>query len=200
MTWVQTESGKAFDLLAPVSRDVDFTNDVAPSLAKINRFSGHTRGWIGYSVAQHSVLGAEEIFKETGNQLLAAQFVLHDAHETYIGDLATPTAQTLVRMIGPAFSPAIAELKGRLDLAIYAAAGVPLPSPDAARAIRKMDLRMMLAERNGLMTKPPKPWAVDGMVVPAFVDPLDLQPWEAEVASSEWLDAYERFVTVNVRH
>lgn len=41
--WIETASGVAFDLLAPTVEMVRAT-DIAHSLARINRFSGHTLG------------------------------------------------------------------------------------------------------------------------------------------------------------
>ena len=53
MTWIQTWSGRQFDLLAPTADMVDPV-DIAHALSLICRFSGHVDRH--YSVAQHCVI------------------------------------------------------------------------------------------------------------------------------------------------
>lgn len=199
MPWLQTRTGKSLDLLNPDSRMVDFENDAGPALARLARFAGATLGPIGYSVAQHSVLGAEAIYAETGSRYLAACFVLHDAHEFVLTDWPTPAVEALDEILGPNWSGvvkhAIRELKHRLDVAIFRAAGIPLPSGSDLAAIKRMDTRMMLAERNALMAKPAALWGCEH-IPPADVDPLDLQPWNESEACEAWLSALANFGSV----
>ena len=54
-TWIQTYTGRAFDLLDPRPEQID-PLDIAHALSQICRFTGHVREF--YSVAQHSVLVA----------------------------------------------------------------------------------------------------------------------------------------------
>ena len=56
--WIQTYTGKAFDLLNPTPEMVEVT-DIAHHLALINRFTGATA--VPYSVAQHSVLVSQVV-------------------------------------------------------------------------------------------------------------------------------------------
>lgn len=202
MAWMQTLSGKAFDLFYPDPKLVDFENDVSSHLAKISRFSGATKGDVGYSVAQHCVVGAESIYEATGSTRLAAIFLLHDAHEAFCGDIATPTAKTLAEIANDMgeygstiVSDAIKELKGRIDGAVFAAAGVDLPDETESAAIKHHDVAMMNAERAALKRQVPRSWGSAIDAVPAAnVDPEDLDPWDGECARLEWLRAFERFV------
>jgi len=195
MAWIQTLSGKAFDLTTPDARLVDFDNDVAPSLAKLARFLGHTEGDIGYSVAQHCVLGAETIYAKTGSTRLAALFLLHDAHEAYIGDIPTPTVVRLDEMTGGSFSPYLKQLKGSLDWAILRAAGVSPPDEIEYAAIKQHDVAMMNAERVVLKKPAPFSWGLGFDSVPgAAVQAIELQPWDAPCACEEWLHGFNRWI------
>lgn len=196
MAWTQTLSGKAFDLSAPDASMVDFENDVAPALAKLARFHGSTEGEFAYSVAQHCVLGAESLFEATGSQRLAAIFLLHDAHESVIGEIPTPTVDALEEMIGE-FTGEVALLKHRIDVAIFESAGVPMPTEDEHAAIKRHDVAMMNAERLALKAPAPRSWgdAIDAIPPAVLSEPIE--PWPAWAAQEEWLAAFERFVVGN---
>ena len=195
MAWMQTNTGKAFDLTRPDPRLVDFENDVAPALGKIARFVGHTDGRFGYSVAQHCVLGAETLYEETGSLRLAALFLLHDAHEAYIGDISQPFEALMNEMYHGYFSAHIREAKERLDAAIYRAAGVHLPNDDEKVTIKGHDIAMMNAERHALM--PRMRWAPGVEAIPAVeVCVAELGPWDPVTAREEWLLAFTQFITV----
>ena len=84
---IQTYSGLVFDFINPAEADVSIT-DIAHSLALINRFNGHTRR--PYSVAEHCVRGSQLI-----DQKCAFHFLMHDAAEAYVGDVAAPLKQLL---------------------------------------------------------------------------------------------------------
>jgi len=138
--WIQTASGKAFDLLKPDPAMVDLENDIAGPLARLARFSGHIASG-PYSVAQHSVEGADALLRETGDERLAALFLLHDAHEAYLGDLTTPVQAALVDIADSKAGPGagarlyacLALLRKGVDEAIHAAA----PVFEAAQPIRR---------------------------------------------------------------
>jgi hypothetical protein len=181
--WIQTGSGIAFDLINPTPDMVDFRTDVAGSLSRLPRFNGHLLHG-PYSVAQHSVMGADALFNETGRRDLAAAFLLHDAHEAYIGDITTPVARALAIYAGAAASggkddlaaasacyaavksteTGIAMMKERADQAIHTAAGVPWPlPPDVRAAVKLMDLRMLVTEQIHLLGPEVRPWVPEGI-------------------------------------
>lgn len=173
MTWIQTASGRAFDIIMPRKEDVDFEVDIPEALARIARFTGHIRSG-PYSVAQHCVIGADFLFSATHRHDLAIAFLLHDAHEAYIGDISTPVAAAIaertsdeyadagihVRNIAAARSRrALATIKDDIDAAIHTAAGIAWPLSHGARAVVKnMDLRMLATERRHLLGPSPRKW------------------------------------------
>lgn len=81
LTW----SGKFVDPLAVTVDDVDI-KDIAHSLARQCRFGGHTAGFL--SVARHCLWVSEECSQY--GPLMALWGLLHDATETYVGDMISP--------------------------------------------------------------------------------------------------------------
>lgn len=71
--------------------------DIAHNLARINRFCGALQ----YSVAEHSVLASDmvwRLYSKDDKEKLSAlrlQALLHDAHEAYLGDIVTPVMDWL---------------------------------------------------------------------------------------------------------
>lgn len=166
--WSQTLSGGAVNLLRPDPETIDFVNDIAPQLAVLPRFGGAAPGWY---VSDHLVQGCCLLMsRHPGRKDLAAWWLLHDAHEAYIGDIITPTARALAAHANAEFvgkqgyepglyiKAAIARLKKTLDAAIHAAAGVPPPDSAGATIISHHDLAMLMTERNHLMAPSPRPW------------------------------------------
>jgi len=195
MAWTQTTSGKAFSLTKPNADDVNFDKDVAPQLSRLARFVGATSGDCAYSVAQHSVLGAESLYVATGSARLAALFTLHDGHEYVIGDWTSPAVEALAERLGGIVIEAIEDLKHSIDEAIHKAAGIAMPTISEVQILRAHDLAMLAAERNALMSPCPSRWRIDAIgVKPANVDPLDLRPWDESVAADEFRDALEKFL------
>src|ERR1700733_12790940 len=92
---------KGIDLLAPSTADIDFTV-IAEHLSKENRYNGATPNLV-YSVAEHSVRGADAIVAETGDRLLAAYFLLHDGAEAFLKDDTTPKKQAVAEIAQQSF-------------------------------------------------------------------------------------------------
>jgi hypothetical protein len=67
--------------------------DIAASLAKVNRFGGHTTE--PYSVAQHSVWVCDRVWEATGSIKVARVALMHDATEAYLGDMVRPVKSLL---------------------------------------------------------------------------------------------------------
>ncbi|MCX5571461.1 hypothetical protein [Kaistia nematophila] len=210
MTWKQSRSGLAIDLVRPDLSKIDLHVDVAVPLSLINRFDGHASfsEWHGYSVAQHCCLGADAILHETGGDTDAAlAFLLHDAHEVFSGDITTPVAEALNRMVVDPLGRlvvdpqgrlvpsnlvrrAIKDMKQRLDAALYARLDLdwPLP-PRLAEIVADMDIRMLRAERDQFMAPPPAPWhdAVERAAPIVSLDWRRFQPKRPDEWAAEWL-------------
>jgi 5'-deoxynucleotidase YfbR-like HD superfamily hydrolase len=80
--WIETFTGKHFDILEPQSDEIDIV-DIAHSLSLQCRFTGHTKHF--YSVAQHSFYASQLVPPED-----ALWALLHDASEAYISDMSRP--------------------------------------------------------------------------------------------------------------
>lgn len=173
---MQTITGRPFVLRAPHVEPVHLFTEIAPALARIPRFNGHTIE--PYSVAQHSVLCAEAAEDETGDPELAAHCLLHDAHEAYVGDLTSPVVAALieqladgvdastVRMVSRAraqnFDSSWQRIKGGIDAEVTFAAGLTLEGHMAHRAaVKAIDLRALRTERDDLMAPGWQLWDAD---------------------------------------
>lgn len=203
MTWKHTRSGRAFALEMPVAADVDVELDIAIPLSLLKRFDGHAGSpRLGYSVAQHSVMGADALLAETGSTGAALAFLLHDAHEAYCGDFATPVVVALDRIAAEGASGrtrrlvgnAVAIMKGRLDRAIHSRLGLPFPPPrETLDLVKAMDVRMLRAERDNLLPPSPLPWH-DVVETAAPIPSIErILCWPAEDAAREWLDRLTRW-------
>lgn len=83
-----TYTGKRVSPMDMTPDDVD-PLDIAHALSNLCRYNGHVSHF--YSVAQHSVLVAQR-FDE--GSYLRRWAILHDAPETYLGDLVAPLKYT----------------------------------------------------------------------------------------------------------
>lgn len=163
-----TASRRLIDLAAPQPTDIDF-NEIAETLAVLPRFAGHCRrGFTPWTVAEHSIAGADVLASQSDKRL-ALLFLLHDAHEAYIGDITSPTVAALVALapsigtesslsepalLGRRLREAVATLKAGLDAAIFAAAGVEPPTAEERRQVAFMDVRLCRAEMAQIMSAP----------------------------------------------
>lgn len=95
MTWIQTYSGKKFDLIRPDAQLVD-VEDIAHALSHVCRFNGHLKSF--YSVGQHSVHVAEHLTDL--DPRIQLQGLLHDAAEAYVGDMVRPLKMTMPLFAG----------------------------------------------------------------------------------------------------
>jgi len=190
MTWNQTRSGQAFDLLAPDPTSI-VLEDVAHALACLNRYVGHAV--VPYSVAQHSVLGVR-VLRAQGHPVgTQREFLLHDAHEAYVGDVASPVKRAL-RAIWFGYpdsdhSDPWTLLEERARLAVAARFKIPrVVSP----AVKAMDLSMLVTEARDLMSPPPRPWGIPAEPL----DDLRIRPWGWQHARDEFLDEASRLGVV----
>jgi hypothetical protein len=86
-----------FDFSSVGSNSIDIY-DVANSLSKVNRFTGHTN--IPYNVAQHSIFVAYLIKKDGHSARLRLLGLMHDFHEAYFSDMSSPLKSYLRDHLG----------------------------------------------------------------------------------------------------
>lgn len=199
--WLQTLGGNALDLCDPKPEQIKLAH-MARVLSRVPRFGGHTEGGV-LSVAQHMLEGAAAMERAGEPALAVAAFLLHDAHEAYVGDIATPVAEAIAwqagsqgtGVMGQGIRKAIASLKARLDAAIFARCGLPYPlPPDIAAIVHSYDLRMCRTERDARLAKPPRRWD-DAIEAAEPLQGCDLSVWPA--ATVEALYAKELLTICN---
>lgn len=135
--WIETHSGRKFEFLSPTPDMVDI-DDIAHSLSRQCRFSGHTSKF--YSVAEHSI----NVSLLSTNKL---EGLLHDASEAYLLDIPSPIKQYLTNY---------KEIEHKVMCAIADKFGFwyPLP-PD----IKDADHAQLKTEAKHLLPSQGKDWA-----------------------------------------
>ena len=88
-TWdfIRTYSGIEFHFAKPTQEEV-LIADIAHALSNSCRYNGHCK--FLYSVAQHSLLVAEYLYKKYKDPMLALQGLHHDDGEAYLPDISRP--------------------------------------------------------------------------------------------------------------
>lgn len=161
MTWIQTYTGIAFDLIDPQPGMVEI-KDIAHALAHQCRFMGHTGRF--YSVAEHSLLVAERVPPED-----AFEGLMHDATEAYCADLAAPIKRL----------PDLAGYR-RFEKLIRGVIALRFGlQPELPPSVVEADLRMLMTEVREMHRPPPKKWGVPFEPYPD-IRILYLDPHEAE--------------------
>ncbi|WP_127076170.1 hypothetical protein [Rhodomicrobium lacus] len=202
-------SGIAVDLLRPAPEQIDF-NDLAEVLSRIDHTGGRCASGV-YSVAQHCVIGADAVARETGSDALAATFLFHAAHEAYLGRTAqaalvaygawfaaaarldqefqaTMPRETIVPAARRAAEAAFDDLKYTILSTVHQAAGLEWPLSDAAMArLLHVDRRLHNTEAVQLLgeTLPPDEPTLRVM------GKLGLWPWP--MAADEYRARVERY-------
>lgn len=92
--YILTATGKKFNF-SSLSLDDISVEDIAHHLSKIQRCGGAVPLNKCYSVAEHSILVAWEVFKHTGSLRATAAALFHDASEAYLGDVVSPLKKHL---------------------------------------------------------------------------------------------------------
>lgn len=165
--WIQTRSGRKFDLLNPKPEMVD-PADIAHALSQICRFSGHCREF--YSVAQHCVLVCQLVGEMAGvarpgekdfEVAVMRAALMHDAGEAYYGDVVRPLKRVLEALIGED-DLANRDRVNTLDIVmsrVDAAIGERFRLDDTyliESMIKQADLELLATERRDLMEGGPE--------------------------------------------
>lgn len=141
----EVRSGRLVNLLNPTLDDIDL-QDIATSLAQTTRYGGHAP-W-RYSNLQHSRLVAMLL-----PEPLKIHGWLHDAPETYIGDLSTPMKRTLESLI-PDFRQIWSGIEEKFEVLIYKKLGVELPDAETRALVKQADLDALVIEQVILFCNP----------------------------------------------
>ncbi|XHS78521.1 metal-dependent phosphohydrolase [Burkholderiaceae bacterium UC74_6] len=170
MSHINLHGGGRFNFSDP--RASEFTlEQIASSLAKQCRFTGHTRhpGKI-YSVAQHAVMCSKIVPPE-----FALQALHHDDAEFVMGDCNSPL-KSLLRDYKVMETIVHCEVFHRLGL-----------DPSLHSSVKYADKVMLLTEQRDVG---PEPVELEAHLVADGFQPLDcpaLEPWSIEFARHEFL-------------
>lgn len=140
MTHIKTFTGKRWYITDPQPHLVCL-EDIAHALAHQCRFNGHIR-WF-YSVAQHAVLVADEVFRLTSDVELALWGLHHDDEEAYTGDMVKPL-KSIPEM------HAFRDVAARTQAAIVEALGLVGPEP---AVVKLVDKQMLATEQRDLLVR-----------------------------------------------
>ncbi|MBC7280005.1 hypothetical protein [Hoeflea sp.] len=198
--WSFRPDGSVRDLAEPDPVEIDFFA-MANGLSKIARFNGSNPG-VAYSVAQHSVMGADAILNETGDTRLAALFLLHDGEEYLLGDKPTPAQRLLVATIRAGFDDRPADradffwdkIKREWREAGWIAAGLGLPNEFEQAHIDDFDRRMCNAEMVALFGPAAKAQAIPVAHNKTLRLKGGIKPWAPMKAEERFIEAAKRLV------
>lgn len=184
MTWVQTYSGIAFDLLDPRPEMVEI-KDIAHALAHQCRYNGHTSHF--YSVAQHSVLVSNALETVGSDRELLLWGLLHDAAEAYVGDLVSPVKRLLrLKAGGATLASDFDRVEAQIQGVIVQKYGL---GPNEPAEVTEYDLRLLATERRDLFGQCPRDWQLK-------YEPLyqRIVVWPA-TAETEFLRRFDRLAS-----
>jgi hypothetical protein len=163
--WSQSLKGRAIDLAAPSPVQVDF-REICDQLATINRYAGAAERPV--SVANHTLVAVEcALRRAPGDERLAALVLMHDFHETRLGDTPSPAQQAYAAKHEALWGPgegkklraSLAAVAFDHDTAIHKAAGIAMPSQVERVDILACDLAALKTERRDCLAPPPMAWA-----------------------------------------
>lgn len=164
MTWMLTSMGNQVDMRYPKPGTINLAT-IAHHLSLINRFVGATCR--PYSVAEHSLLVCEILERQYRLDCFGLfAGLMHDAHEAYTNDLATPAKHE----VGPSWD----NFEGRFQRLVRSCFGIHVAAYTHRDAIRHADLIALATEREQLLPKGGDPWEILIHVQPVtWVDLMD---------------------------
>jgi 5'-deoxynucleotidase YfbR-like HD superfamily hydrolase len=171
--YIITYTGKKFNLLEPRLEDIDI-RDIAHSQATQCRWTGHCRHH--YSIAQHgfycSLIGPE-------NEALHR--LMHDASESYIGDMNRPLKY--YTNAGDAYRRVEAPLQGL----IYEAFGLSRVEPES---VKIADEIMLYTEKAQLL--PPITFEMSNTESASRAANIVIEEWTPAYAEKMFLERFEQ--------
>lgn len=157
-TSIQLITGNFVDLVSPCVDDINIF-DIAWATAMMPRYTGHAGA--GYTIAEHMEWGSDRCSPEA-----APYFLLHDAHEGYLGDDSSPKKRALrkalVHVLGVTEDQAKKALNlmaHQFDAVIYRRFELEWPMPlHIAEEVKHWDLVALATEKRDLMLHD-RPWS-----------------------------------------
>ena len=188
--WQRMLSGRRLDLLDPSPLDIEI-EDIAHGLARVARWNGQTMGDYPFSVAQHSILVHDILFRLYPEAPRTWRLValLHDAPEYVVGDLISPFKAA----VGCDYK----EAEKRLMKAISMRFSLPMNPPvTVTRLVKRADVMAAYFEAVSLAGFSDRearqlfavPEGLDGESIEKF---LALRPMPAPEAQSRFLKLFE---------
>lgn len=162
--FIQLRSGRAYSLTDPDTRVLSL-DDIAESLAKQCRFTGHCKGF--YSVAEHSFWCSVVAPRE-----LKWECFWHDAAEAIVGDCGAPLKGML---------PEYRAIEADHDTAVRYMLGLPATK---SAGCHEIDMRMCATEKEQIMEPSERLWGLE-----------HLEPFDIELQCNEWESAKSVFLT-----
>jgi hypothetical protein len=173
--WIPTINGNRWFITDPHPADVDIY-DIAHGLSMICRFGGQCRDF--YSVAQHSVLIANELCRREAPPEIALWGLLHDAPEAYLGDMVRPLKQSM---------QSYKILEHVTEGCILVGLNVNPPTHGTRHMVKQLDDVLLMTERRDLVTDCGYEWTLKA-------EPLNsrIVPWSPRVACESFLAVYHQ--------
>jgi uncharacterized protein len=165
MSIIDLSTGTRMDLANPSLESISIT-DIANSLSKICRFTGHSTKF--YSVAEHCVR-ASHIPKGYEAQFAT---LMHDAHEAFCGDVSSPLKALL---------PDYKTVEAKLQQIVRERYAISHENDDI---VRTCDLKMLATEKRDLMANSHTYWDILKHVEPLTVA---ITPWDHALAKKMFL-------------
>lgn len=119
-TAITVSTGERVDPLHMHDGDIS-VYDIAHSLSRQCRYNGHVGHFL--SVARHSIWVADRLKETTGSVELELYGLLHDAAETYLGDMVRPLKH------GPEIGRAYLEAEAKIEQVLAARFELEYPQP-----------------------------------------------------------------------
>jgi hypothetical protein len=193
--YIKCRTGRKFDYVKPDPKTV-YVHDVAHAAGNICRFNGHTRTF--FSIAQHMTEAAQLSMRKTLNKGIlpsvrrdmAYACLIHDAHESYIGDWPSP----LKLVLGEDFR----KVERPIIVAVEEAFGVTQSMEEHRKHVKEVDLELLYSDAirwgmDGTITiddieyGDPRDWVPNDAVI-HFQDAVPLVPDEA---TDNWIAMFE---------
>lgn len=173
--WIATITGKRWFITDPHPDDVDI-EDIAHGLSMICRFGGHCREF--YSVAQHSVLIANELCRRECPPEMVLWGLLHDAAEAYLGDMVRPLKRSMQNY---------KVLEHVTEGCILVGLGLEAPTHGTKTLVKQLDEVLLMTERRDLMNHCGYDWTPRAELLPDVIE-----PWTPQGSKMIFLDTYFR--------